>query len=110
MTDDRVHGRHGARPSLAPPPASRVVWLVSGLLAVTDRDLPAALHKLADHADDCLPGFPTANIGGIIMHGRLKLTWSIGVPREEVLPALLDEPDPKASYRLLTLTVTTFAD
>lgn len=105
MTDDRPSGR--ATAPRAPAPRD-VIWLVSGVLAVTDRDLPAALHKLADHADLCVAGFPTANVGGIIVHGRLKLTWSIATPRDDQLPALVDAPDPEAAYRLLTLTVTTY--
>ena len=95
------------RPPTGPSPA---IWLVSGVLTVTDRDLPAALHKLAEHADLCIAGFPTANIGGIIIHGRLKLTWNIAVPREEILTDLVDNPDPNAHYRLLTLTVTIFTN
>ncbi|MBP2312948.1 hypothetical protein [Azospirillum soli] len=82
------------------------VWLVSGVLTVTDTSLPTALHKLADHAQLCAAGFATANIAGVILHGRLKLAWSIAVPADEQLPGLVDSPDPEANYRLLTITVT----
>ena len=89
---------------------SPTIWLVSGVLAVSDAGLPAALHKLADHADLCGPGGPGTPVGGIIVHGRLKLAWSITIPAPEQLPALVEDPDPRASYRLLAITVTTFAD
>ncbi|AIB12893.1 hypothetical protein ABAZ39_13020 [Azospirillum argentinense] len=92
-------------------PASRgpTVWLVSGALNVTDTSLPAALHKLADHAQLCAAGFATANIAGVILHGRLKLAWSITLPTDETLPTLVDSPNPDANYRLLTITVTQYA-
>lgn len=86
------------------------IYLLSGALTVADAELPAALHKLADQADLCGPGFPAADIGGTLLHGRLRLTWSITIPSEQALSALVKEPDPQAAYRLLTIIVSTFAD
>lgn len=96
-------------PAACRRPAGPTVWLVSGVLTVADTSLPAALHKLADHAQLCSAGFATANIAGVILHDRLKLAWSLTLPTDEQLPALVDTPDPEANYRLLTITVTQYA-
>ncbi len=110
MTERAPHSVPADAARLRPAGPSPTIWLVSGVLAVSDSSLPAALHKLADHAALCGPGGPSAPVGGIIVHGRLKLAWSITVPTPEQLPALVEDPDPRASYRVLTITVTSFAD
>jgi len=98
-----------ARRSL-PAGHGSTVWLVSGRLAVSDAGLPAALHKLADEADLCVAAGPLANVGGLILHGRLKLTWSITVPGDEQLATLVEDPERDVRYRLLNIRLTTFPD
>ncbi len=104
------------RPSRAvsppPPPSSpsTTVWLVNGVLTIADTDLVTALRDLADHVDLCAPGLLVGNLSGVSLHDHLRITWSIRVPSREQLSEVVNEPDPLAGYRLLTLTVTRHTD
>jgi len=95
---------------LAPPSPPEepptTVWLVNGVLTITDSELVTALRELADHMDLCGPGLLVGNLTGVSLHDGLRITWSIRVPSREQLTELLGQPDLMTGYRLLTLTVT----
>src|SRR3954463_4869426 len=89
-----------------PPPKepSTTVWLVNGVLTITDRGLVTALRELADHMDLCGPGLLIGNLTGLSVNDGPTLAWTIRVPSREQLTEVLGQPDPMTGYRLLTLT------
>jgi len=100
MTD--ANGNAPDRASAATP----TVWVVNGVLNVTDSDLPTALRMLADHAEFRHPGLRAPTLSGIILHGRLRLAWHVGTPTARELGWLDSPAHQDTGYRLLTLTVT----
>ncbi|HEV7372235.1 hypothetical protein [Arenibaculum sp.] len=102
------HPRHAPPARAAPPNPGHVVWLVSGVILLADRNLAAALHKLANQVHACAVGLHVGHVSGMILHGALRVSWSIAVPDPAAVARLVDRPDPETVYRLLTLTATRY--
>lgn len=98
--------RHPTRPNLPP-----TVWLVGGVLAVADEDLPGALHELADNANlRHVEAIRDGKLAGIILRNGFRLAWSVSLVEPDQVQNMVDQVNPDASYRLLTLTMTRLMD